>query len=353
MKILIVVPSFKVLGGVSSHYVGLAPYWRNKVCYFHYGKRPHIPAIVTFIPDLIGFVFRMCFGRYDVLIVNPSLTRYQLFRDSLYLRIGLLFHKKVVTFIYGWEYPVAEEIVRRPSKFCNTYGKSRFIYVLYSGFKKTLESLPMQAPVLLATTKVSDKLLDGFDMAVRNGKIERLLFLARLDRAKGLDVTIQAFEILKKQYPYLKLDVCGSGDFEDEMKQYVSQHKIEDVFFHGRAKGRDIVKAFTCSDLYILPTTHGEGMATSVLEAMAFGLPVVSRPVGGVCDFFEEGKMGYLLESLEAKDYADKVDYLIQHPETVRQMSITNHSYAKEHFLASEVTKKFEKDLAAYCSTQK
>ena len=38
-------------------------------------------------------------------------------------------------------------------------------------------------------------------------------------------------------------------------------------------------------------------MPISVLEAMAYGLPVITRPVGGIRDFFEDGKMGFLTEA--------------------------------------------------------
>lgn len=45
-------------------------------------------------------------------------------------------------------------------------------------------------------------------------------------------------------------------------------------------------------------------MPTVVLEAMAFGLPVVTRAVGGLCDFFEDGKMGRITNSMNPMDYA-------------------------------------------------
>lgn len=55
--------------------------------------------------------------------------------------------------------------------------------------------------------------------------------------------------------------------------------------------GEDIVKAYERGDIYILLSYH-EGMPTSVLEAMAFGLPIITRPVGGVVDFLSVEKWG-------------------------------------------------------------
>ena len=45
-------------------------------------------------------------------------------------------------------------------------------------------------------------------------------------------------------------------------------------------------------------------MPTVVLEAMAFGLPILTRNVGGLVDFFKNDKMGFITDSLEPKDFS-------------------------------------------------
>ena len=101
------------------------------------------------------------------------------------------------------------------------------------------------------------------------------------------------------------------------------------------------------ADLYILPT-YQEGMATSVLEAMAFGLPVLSRPVGGVRDFWKNKDMGFLMESLDSHDYAQQIEQLIGDSSLVEHISTFNRQYARDHFLASKVTEKFEDDIKKF-----
>jgi glycosyltransferase involved in cell wall biosynthesis len=87
-------------------------------------------------------------------------------------------------------------------------------------------------------------------------------------------------------------------------------------------------------------------MPTSVLEAMAFGLPVITRPVGGLVDFFENDKMGYLIESLNPLDYAQKIDLLINDIEKANAIANYNMEYAHEYFLASKVARQLEKILS-------
>lgn len=353
MKVLMVVPSFRMLGGVSNHYEGLASYWRIKVSHVFYGKRRHVSAILTLVPDLLTFITRLIFGRFDVVFVNPSLHRYQLLRDGFYLWIATQLGKKVVTFIHGWDHAVAEQIKQHPKWFCRTYGRSLMIYVLCSDFKRTLEALPMDVPVKLTTTKVRDSMLEGFDITIRQGRIRTLLFLARAEKEKGIEVVIKCFSLLKKRHHELNLVVCGTGTALHAMQQYVVEQGIRDVEFTGDVRGTMVVTRFREADIYLLPTTHGEGMPTSVLEAMAFGLPIISRPVGGLNDFFEEGRMGYLLESLQPEDYAERIEALLENPKLTRSMSEYNHQYACRNFLASSVTAHMEDDLHRLLANKK
>lgn len=349
MKILIVVPSFKILGGVANHYQGLSDHWSADVIYCFQGKRHNIPAIFTFIPDLLLFIFKIIVKRPDVVILNPSLREYQLKREAIYFKIAKLFKvKNIVTFIHGWSEDTYKAISKNPYKFNSVFGESMFIYVLCSDFKHKLEAIGVRCPILLSTTKVKDSLLINYNNSQRNGKIINVLFLARVDRSKGIFITLEIFRILKSKYPSLKLSVCGDGPALEEAKRIVESVQLNDVTFYGNVSGKELIRCFNEADLYLLPTTWGEGMATSVLEAMAFGLPIITRPVGGVKDFFVEGEMGYLIESINPSDYIDKIEELMKNPELVKQMSKINHEYAKSHFLASSVTKKIEKDLIQY-----
>ncbi len=347
-KILIVVPSFKILGGVANHYSGLSPHWKYKIKYCFQGKRPHIPAILTLIPDFIIFVFTIIFWRPDVVILNPSLRNYQIKRDSIYLQIANWFSIDVITFVHGWDQSYYLKLKDNNSFFINTFGKSKFIYVLYSAFKSQLEDLNIPCPILLTSTKVADNLIKDFDINSRNGSIKQILFLARIEKSKGIFIAIDAFKTLKSKYD-LSLSVCGNGEALSDVIKYVKDHNIKDVYFHGNVSGQKLIKQFVNSDVYILPTSWGEGMATSVLEAMAFGLPVITRPVGGVIDFFENDEMGYLIESTNSSDYANILETLINDPQKVCNISKINHQYASEHFLASKVTERFESDILNHC----
>lgn len=343
MKVLSVVPSFGILGGVASHYEGLRPFWSVKMRYIKYGKRLYVPAILTLLPDYLHFIFCLLFTNIDLVIVNPSLRPYQLLRDGVYVLSAKLFRKKVVTFIHGWDDAYIKKIIAKPSRFLRLYGKTDKYIVLYSGFKQQLAKAGIpEDKISLSTTKVEDSLIKDFDISTRDGEITQLLFLARADHSKRLDIVVKAFELLQKDYPQLKLAVCGTGDDLENVKNYVNEHEIRNVTFAGFVKG-DAKKHFLIeSQVLILPTTHGEGMPTSVLEAMAMGLVVITRPIGGVNDFFLDGEHGYMTESLSPEVYASILRKLLKDRSVVNRISENNYEYAKSHFMASSVAKQLE-----------
>ena len=166
--------------------------------------------------------------------------------------------------------------------------------------------------------------------------------MARLEENKGVFIVIESFKILKQKYPHLKLIICGDGSATEKLKSDLEAINL-DIEYRGRVSGLELIKAYNEADVYVLPTTHGEGMATSILEAMAFGLPILSRPEGGVIDFFDNEKMGKLINSLSPIDYAVIIEEWINNPTLVENISKFNHLYACQNFQASKVTEKLEK----------
>lgn len=342
-KVLIVAPSFKLPGGVSNHYIGLTPYWKNNVRYVTCGRRKSVPAFITLLPDWINLLFTIISFRPAIVMVNPSLLSQPIFRDAVNILIARMCGRKVVTFIHGWDINTYKRISHFPSIFRWIYNKSKIIYVLYSGFRDALEKLGITTSIHLTTTKVADELVE--DYKAHTSIKKRILFLARVDYDKGLDITLQAFKIAKEKISDLTLCVCGTGPYLQEAKQWVRDNNVEGVEFKGHVAGEVKKQCFMESDIYILPTTHGEGMATSLLEAMAMGLVVISRPMGGVVDFFENDKMGYLFESIAPQDYAHAIVKLYGDHNKINEISTYNHAYACKNFLASRVAENIEHDL--------
>lgn len=357
IRFIINTPDIKSPAGVSNHYLGLKDFFSDGAIYNQYKTGSYIRRTLSGYPrfiqvtlrgflmirDVLKFVALIIRHKSPVILLNPSFGKKAMQRDELFLRIAKIFCCKVAVFIHGWDKAYFKEVMNGEIKLSRAWNKSDCFFVLASEFKQGLRDIGIKPPIHLTTTKVSDRLVEGFKRKPIDS-VSNILFLARVTKEKGIYTTIDAFKIAKQLHGNLKLTVVGMGEELANAKNYVTEEGVPDVVFTGPLSGQELRKAFSEAHVYILPT-HSEGMPTSVLEAMAFGLPVITRPVGGLVDFFEEGHMGYLLESLDAKDYAERITSLVESPDLARTMSVYNEDYANRHFLASKVAKELESKL--------
>jgi len=75
---------------------------------------------------------------------------------------------------------------------------------------------------------------------------------------------------------------------------------------------------------------------------MAYGLPVVTRPVGGLADFFNNEEHGFITKSLDPIIFANLIERLLLDRELYNKISLSNYQYAQSHFLASSAVLRLE-----------
>jgi len=344
MKILILCPPFDRIGGVSNLYKSSSKFFTLDVDYFftgNYLKKDLFSSLFKFVKDILIFRDKIKNESYSLISLNPSLDIKAIFRDFLFLLISKRFNKRVVFFIHGWD-KTLEKIIEKYFKkiFISLLNKCELVVVLAKEFKDKLLSWGCTSNIELITTAVDDDLLLGFD--IKSKPINNhLLFLSRIKKEKGIRIAVDAVDILSKTHN-LVLRVVGDGPYLEDIQRYVSSNNIKNVVFCGNLTGKKKSLEFINSCIYVFPTSYGEGMPTTVLEAMAFGLPIITRRVGGLKDFFEDGKMGYITESKDPSVFAKLLKSLLDNPTKIKEMGEYNHAYAKEHLLASKVAKKME-----------
>jgi glycosyltransferase involved in cell wall biosynthesis len=124
-----------------------------------------------------------------------------------------------------------------------------------------------------------------------------ILFLSRLDRKKGLDLLLPAFARLRSQRPDVALVVAGDGDpdFVAGLRRQAAALKIDrDIIWTGFVTGEEKRAAFVDSDLFVLPS-YSENFGVAVLDAMAFGLPVVVSDGVAIHGEISEAKAGLVI----------------------------------------------------------
>lgn len=342
MKVLVNTPNVNALGGVANHYLGLKTYWSENVKYNSLGSKRWRKILLPV--TILKFIFKLIFFNPDVVILNPSLGYGALKRDFFYQNLAKLFGCKVVIFIHGFNLDYAEKINKEWA--VKNFNKASMIFVLANNFKDIMQDWGVTTSICLTTTKVDDALIEGSvpeKDKISSGK--NILFLSRIEKAKGVYEAVDTFAILKPKYKNLTLTFVGDGSELEALKKYVQAKGLSGIRFTGRLQGEELKNEYKNSLLFLLLTTHGEGMPTVVLEAMAFGLPIFTRKIGGLVDFFENEKMGFISDSLDPKDFAEAMIPFIENRELEQKVSQYNTQYAKEHFMASSVAKQLENTI--------
>lgn len=118
---------------------------------------------------------------------------------------------------------------------------------------------------------------------------------SRLEPVKRLDIFLQAAHQISHHYPQARFVIAGEGKEEVRLRGLARQLGIqEQVLFLGhRDDVFDVLRAF---DILVISSDH-EGLPMVVLEAMALGLVVVARDVGGMAEVLTDGVTGILVPS--------------------------------------------------------
>jgi len=140
-----------------------------------------------------------------------------------------------------------------------------------------------------------------------------VLTVSRLELKNDIGSLIKAVKILVKDY---KMDVSaviiGSGRERQKLDFLVKQAGLEaNVIFLGKLSNGEALKYYLMADVFSRPSLS-EGQGISFIEAMAFSVPVVATPVGGIPDFLVDKKTGLLCRVKNPSDLALKIKNLLE-----------------------------------------
>lgn len=313
--------------------------------------RPIVPLV-----DAIRLIFLVRRERFDAFHVNPSLNYSSLLRDGMFMLVLRLagVHNVIVSF-HGWDEPVERRITNSRFllwMFRCLFGYAEYTLVLAGTFQDWLVGVAGFDPhrVRLFTTMFDDvEFGRDLDDLIRDDYC--VLFLSRLVREKGIYELVDAFCILSREFPKLRLVIAGTGPEDHRLLEYVSKSGItERVTFTGYVRGVDKVRIMKQAGMFVFPTYYGEGCPVSLLEAMAAGLPLITTPVGGIPHIVKDPENGLLLGEVTPESIGMAMRRLLNNRELSESMRRTNTREAWEYYSAPVVARQFEKLYAGVSS---
>jgi glycosyltransferase involved in cell wall biosynthesis len=203
---------------------------------------------------------------------------------------------------------------------------------------------------LVETTVADDSYLSEFHKPTHQTRGEplRVLFMSRLIATKGARTAIDSFGLASERLAQgsLELIVAGDGPEAENLQTYVATKRLQRIRMIGAVQGNARKELLLNSDVLIFPTIHDEGMPNVVLEALLYGMPVLSRRVGSIPQVVEHGSRGFLTESTDPAIFADWIVRLVSEPQLYRSMVIASHQHSLRFYTAPRVRARFMGILA-------
>lgn len=203
--------------------------------------------------------------------------------------------------------------------------------------------LRKEVKILYNPVQLDNRNLKEFNSNTSTEKVFRILHIGRFNQQKGQDIMVDIFKKLTQKINNIPLRLCflGSGDLFEEIKQKAFDLGVEDMIeMPGLVK--DVGSYMEKSDLYVL-SSRWEGQPNSLLEAMAYGLPVVAFDCpSGVSDILSNQKYGILVPNGDRENLFKKIEEVI-HSDTFRKNLAEGAKQGALPFAAENSAKLWEK----------
>lgn len=280
---------------------------------------------------------------------QTSLGRNSLLRDVAYMHKCRRSGRPFSVFIHGWDQQFVDRLSASPArtkKLAILLNHAKRILVLAPRFADTLAMWGVESRnVGVETTMIDDSMVAGFDIEEKirsHARTQglRILFLSRILKEKGIFQAIDAFQLHRKRFTSSTFVVAGEGRDLLAAKEKVDRESIRGVYFTGFVEGDEKLDLLARSDVFLFPSSYGEGLPVSLLEAMAFGNTIISRPVGGIGSLFRSPEMGYLEEGVDPARYAALLDRVAENPDSWVATARFNNEFSKQNTLASRVARR-------------
>ena len=176
--------------------------------------------------------------------------------------------------------------------------------------------------------------VNSFEKAKQN-EVPHLLFLSNLIESKGVLVLLDALALLKEKNYSFHCDFVGAETREINASRWADEVRKRGldkyVCYQGPRTGEEKARDFNNADIFVFPTYY-ECFPLVLLEAMSYGLPIVTTEEGGIPDIVEDGVNGIISERRNPQSLAIGIARLFDEPELRQKMGLAGRKRVEECF---------------------
>lgn len=333
-----VVPDRLVKGGIASVVNGYREHdfsGKCEVSYIEsYRNGSKWEKLAKALKGYLLFFREMILNKPDIVHIHSS------FGPSFYRKMPFIYMAcfrgvPVINHIHGAEFETfyLKASDRKKRRIRKVYGKCTMLIALSEEWKRNLESVvsPEKITVIENYCKIPD--LSGTE------KKKQILFLGEIGKRKGCYDIPEIYGRVLEKGERLPLIMAGDGELAEVKKLFEDRDLLESVSFPGWVRGADKDKCLKESGIFLFPSYY-EGMPMAVLEAMAYGMAIVTTRVGGIPHLLEDGGSGYLCEPGDIEGLSKRLLELSKDGDERRKMGERARQKAIEEYSMESHMKK-------------
>lgn len=280
--------------------------------------------------------FLFILPRYD--LVHIHISEYpSLLRKMPFFIISKLFKKKTIIHFHSFSPDTTVN-----SKYKNLYyyifNNSDKVIVLSELWKNWLKKyLLLEKNIHVIYNPCMPPTIDPTSYS----KKSVILYAGAVCQRKGYEDLIKGFALIADKYPEWKVIFAGNGEIQKGTELALTLQIGSQIEFAGWVSGEAKEKLFASANIFCLPS-YAEGFPVAMLDASAFGLPIITTPVGGIPDIITDNRNGLLFKPGDIQKLSILLDMLISDTELRNKLSNESQALANNIFDLKTIGKQIE-----------
>ena len=310
-----------------------------------------------FVCSYFRLAFRMAFDKSVAILHLHTAADGSFWTTSRLAKLGHIMGKKVVLHIHASRFKdfYNESSEKKKQLILNILNDMDVLIVLSNSWKAWFASLGVSENKMTVLHNITDYPTEIVSAKVNDGKTH-FLFLGAIGQRKGVFDILKTLSAHRDELEgHIELRIGGNSN-EEKLNKSIEEGELQNmVKFEGWVGGERKLQLLNWADVFILPSFN-EGLPISILEAMSYGHPIISTPVGGIPEIVETGKNGILVTPgncdeiyLAMKHYTDNQDQIPVEGNRSREIART---YLPDYVL-NHLKKIYEGLIAEYRNSQK
>jgi len=293
-----------------------------------------ILKIIYFISSIVKSSLYFLNPQYKIIHMHIS-KHGSIMRKNIFIKISKILKKKIILHTHGAEFFSYYNQLKKNQKIklSNILNKSDAFIVLSEKRKKEYAKIIAKDKIHIIPNFISiPKTLEK-----KSKQLINIITLGRLGNRKGTYDLINALNIIKQLN--FEANLAGDGDLNTYQK-YIDNFKLtKQIKLLGWISGDNKKELLEKADIFVLPS-YFEDMPMAILEAMAYGIPIISTNIAGIPEVVENNANGFLIKPGDINNLANKLKTLIINKSLRCQMGKRSLKIIREKFEQSLIEKR-------------